>query len=348
MGIFPIYLDSAIVYICREILIVITIIIMTMKILIVDDNKDITNVISEILDLEKDYEIEIANDGFQAMHKMLSFKPKVVILDLAMPEMSGEEVLKKMMGINPDVKVIIATAHASDRIKEFCHKQGASAFITKPCSLENLKNTIQSVLVRGDHGKHENVFLSAVNENLGQIFQRVFGKNQHIKFENADLKKHVINFQDRLIDPTATILKGYNEKHPNLEVLDEEKGFTTEILRPILGSVVTVVPNTFIELIESFSKDNMEMRQLGGITEFFSIINATVISALGNFSNKHIETIPIRPFDISKDKVINELDLLKIEYTFELMGKNTWFTIYLWTSVLPSFKNKPESLFPKI
>ena len=319
-----------------------------MKILIVDDNESITSMMSQTLDLEEGYEVEIANNGFQAIDKMLSFNPRVVILDLSMPEMSGQEVLKKMMGINPDVKVIIASAHGSDRAKEFCLKHGASAFITKPCPPKDFINTIQSVLVSGEYGKHENVFLSAVNENFGQIFQRIFGKNQHINFQNAGLKKHVIDFNDRLRDPASIILKGYNEKPPNLEVLNEEKGFTTEILHPMLGSVVTVVPNTFIELIESFSKDDMGIEQIGGLTEFFSIINATVISAYGNFSNKHIETIPIRPFDISKDKAINDLDLLKIEYAFQLMGKNTWFTIYVWTIVFSSFENKSESLFPKI
>jgi len=319
-----------------------------MKILIVDDNKSITSMMSQTLDLEEDYEVEIANNGFQAIDKMLSFDPRVVILDLSMPEMSGQEVLKKMMEINPDVKVIIASAHGSDRAKEFCLKHGASAYITKPCPPQDFINTIQGVLVSKEYGKQGDVFLSTVNEKLGQIFQRIFGKNQYIKFQNAELKKHVINFEDRLKDPASIILKGYNEKPPNVEVLNEEKGFTTEILHPIPGSVITVVPNTFIELIESFSKDDMGIEQIGGLTEFFSIINATMLSAYGNFSNKHIETIPIRPFDISKDKAKNDLDLAKIEYTFELMGKNTWFTIYLWASVSLSLENKSESLFPKI
>ena len=67
-----------------------------MKILIVDDNVSITKMLSRMLNLDGTYEIDVTNNGYQAMDKMLSFNPKVVILDLSMPGMSGQETLVKI------------------------------------------------------------------------------------------------------------------------------------------------------------------------------------------------------------------------------------------------------------
>ena len=103
-----------------------------MKILIVDDNLGITKMLKRMLDLGGDYEVEVANNGYQAMDKMLSFNPALVILDLSMPGMSGQDTLVKIKEINPNTKVIIASAHDDDKTKEFCLRNGASGYITKP------------------------------------------------------------------------------------------------------------------------------------------------------------------------------------------------------------------------
>ena len=89
--------------------------------LIVDDNQSITTLLSEMLNSE-DHEIEVASDGYQAMHKILSFNPALVILDLSMPGMSGQDTLIKIKEINPNTKVIIASVHDDEKTKDFCLK----------------------------------------------------------------------------------------------------------------------------------------------------------------------------------------------------------------------------------
>ena len=109
---------------------------MITKILLLDDNQTITRTLSGMLDLEGSYETEVANNGYQAMDKMLSFNPKLVILDLSMPGMSGQETLVKIKEINPNTKVIIASAHDAAKTKDFCLRNGASGYITKPYTVE--------------------------------------------------------------------------------------------------------------------------------------------------------------------------------------------------------------------
>jgi len=312
-----------------------------MKILIVDDNVSITKMFSKMLSMGEDYEIEVANNGYQAMDKMLSFHPEVVILDLAMPGMSGEETLAKIKEINPNTKVIIASAHADKKTIDFCLKNGASGYITKPCSSDDLFNSIKKVFTSDKYGKEENIFLRTLNEKLEQNFQKSFGENQRIEFQVSQLKKYP---KAQNLDTRGVIKFDFDFKLPTFEIQFEQRGFTTEMEGKISGSIISVVPDKFLEMIQSFSRDGISIEGEDGVMEFFNIINGTVSNAIGDFLHDTIKRKPVRPFDIKIDKAVNNLDLMEINYTFELGDKNTWFTIYLWTDVFSSFE-RIEKLF---
>jgi len=315
-----------------------------MKILIVDDNQIVTSMLSRMLDFKSSYEIEVAHNGYQAMDKMLNFNPTLVILDLSMPGMSGQDTLSKIRDINPNTKVIISSAQDDDKNKDFCLRNGASGYITKPYTSADLLNTIKSVLVSGKYRQDENIFLSNINEKLDQNFQRIFGKNQRIEFQTTQMKKHP-RVQSTSLDISET-MHGSQSVVPTLEIPDEQRGFTTEISGKISGSIITVVPNKFIEMIESFSGEDIGIRGSGGFMEFFNILNNVLMSATGNFLHAQIKSSPVRPYDSQKDKTVNDTDLMEINYTFELGDRNTWFTIYLWMNIFSSFEEKSvENVF---
>lgn len=313
-----------------------------MKILIVDDNQTITTMLSQMLDLLGSYEIDIANNGYQAMDKMLSFNPKLVILDLSMPGMSGQDTLIKIKEINPNTKVIIASAHDDDKTKDFCLRNGASGYLTKPYTVSDVSDEIKSVLASGKYGANENIFLTSINEKLAQNFAGIFGKNQRIEFQTAQLKKST-SAQNIGVNASETMHSSQSEL-PTLEIPDEQRGFTTELSGKISGSIISVVPDKFVAMIQSFSGDTIGIGGTDDLLEFFNILNGAVLSATGNFLKVQIKSNPVRPFDIQKDKTVKDLDLMEINYTFELGDRNTWFTIYLWMNILPSFKNKSDDL----
>jgi len=315
---------------------------MFMKILIVDDNQTITTMLSQMLDLLGSYEIDIANNGYQAMDKMLSFNPKLVILDLSMPGMSGQDTLIKIKEINPNTKVIIASAHDDDKTKDFCLRNGASGYLTKPYTVSDVSDEIKSVLASGKYGANENIFLTSINEKLAQNFAGIFGKNQRIEFQTAQLKKNT-SAQNIGVNASETMHSSQSEL-PTLEIPDEQRGFTTELSGKISGSIISVVPDKFVAMIQSFSGDTIGIGGTDDLLEFFNILNGAVLSATGNFLKVQIKSNPVRPFDIQKDKTVKDLDLMEINYTFELGDRNTWFTIYLWMNILPSFKNKSDDL----
>jgi len=313
-----------------------------MKILIVDDNQTITTMLSQMLDLLGSYEIDVANNGYQAMDKMLSFNPKLVISDLSMPGMSGQDTLIKIKEINPNTKVIIASAHDDDKTKDFCLRNGASGYLTKPYTVSDVSDEIKSVLASGKYGANENIFLTAINEKLAQNFTGIFGKNQRIEFQTAQLKKNT-SAQNIGVSASETMHSSQSEL-PTLEIPDEQRGFTTDLSGKISGSIICVVPDKFVAMIQSFSGDTIGVGGTDDLLEFFNILNGAVLSATGNFLKVQIKSNPVRPFDNQRDKTVKDMDLMEINYTFELGDRNTWFTIYLWMNILPSFKNKSDDL----
>jgi len=103
-----------------------------MKILLVDDNTSITKMASKFFKMQGDnYEVEIANNGAEAVAKYSTFQPNVVILDLAMPVMDGEETLTRIISMDKTATIIIATASGSqDKIDE-CLKKGSTRICRK-------------------------------------------------------------------------------------------------------------------------------------------------------------------------------------------------------------------------
>ncbi|OQA41063.1 MAG: Chemotaxis protein CheY [Candidatus Omnitrophica bacterium ADurb.Bin314] len=81
--------------------------------------------------------------GVQALAKVESFNPHVVLLDIQMPEMDGLTALRKIKEKHPKTKVIMVTAvETQDKIEE-AMRAGADNYITKPLSLEYLEKDVQ-------------------------------------------------------------------------------------------------------------------------------------------------------------------------------------------------------------
>jgi len=108
--------------------------------------------------LEDSYDIEIAYGGEEAISKIYNFNPTVVLLDIKMPRLTGDELVKMIKAWKPEIQVIMVSANLSPEIKEECMQNGAFACISKPLNFEHLKQTIQEVLNqssnRGPHSPH--------------------------------------------------------------------------------------------------------------------------------------------------------------------------------------------------
>lgn len=121
---------------------------MNRKILLVDDDKGINNLISQYLKKEG-YEVFIAEDGPAGLNSFESFRPDLLVLDIMLPGFDGLELLSRIRQ-RSDVYVIMLTAKADETDKIVGLTVGADDYITKPFSPRELVARIKAAFRRID------------------------------------------------------------------------------------------------------------------------------------------------------------------------------------------------------
>lgn len=122
--------------------------------IIIDDDKNIQNLLSEILELQGISVKGVGNNGQEAVDIFEKQKPDIVFLDVRMPKMNGIEALKKIKQIDPNAKVIMVTADSSKNIKKELLSEGASTVIFKPFKIETIQKALdQTVVPTPPHNK---------------------------------------------------------------------------------------------------------------------------------------------------------------------------------------------------
>lgn len=120
---------------------------MAKKILIVDDEPNI--VISlEFLMKKEGFEVAVANDGDEALAKVVSFNPDLLLLDVMMPKKSGFEVCEALRGDSQraGLKIVMLTAKGRDTEMAKGLAIGADAYVTKPFSTKELVDKVKEML----------------------------------------------------------------------------------------------------------------------------------------------------------------------------------------------------------
>ena len=106
------------------------------KILIVDDSRVVRMAMKKLLsNLEYSNFLE-AGDGTEAVEKYESENPDLIIMDIIMPNMNGDEALAKIREKDQNTPVIILSSFAKESKVDTCRKLGITEFVTKPFSPE--------------------------------------------------------------------------------------------------------------------------------------------------------------------------------------------------------------------
>ena len=147
---------------------------MQFKLLIVDDEKNIREGLAESLQMDG-YEVVCAEDGDQGWNRFGKGDIDLVITDLRMPGIGGEELMRRVLAETPGLPVIILTGHGTVENAVAAMRDGAWDFLTKPVNLDRL-----SLLVKRALANRELVLRSRrMEEDLGQErqFENIIGKS---------------------------------------------------------------------------------------------------------------------------------------------------------------------------
>ncbi len=146
------------------------------KILVVDDQASNRNILRQEL-THRGYAVETANDGAEALGKVESSRPDLMIVDYMMPNMSGLDVLKELRNREHDIPVVMITAYGTVERAVQAIKEGAYDFITRPFEPDHIAIVLQKALERQRLKRGVEI----LSEEIGQRYHLVLGESPKMK-----------------------------------------------------------------------------------------------------------------------------------------------------------------------
>ena len=139
----------------------------TPTILTVDDDPDFLRLLGLWLESEG-YHVLASSDPTQGMHILHKDRPDLVITDLRMPGMDGMAVLEAVQALDPDLPVILLTAHGSIPNAVAAMRAQAFGYLSKPFSNEELQELTKAALAQRHAGQETRKLRAALREQAGQ------------------------------------------------------------------------------------------------------------------------------------------------------------------------------------
>lgn len=120
---------------------------MTTHILIVDDHKIVRDGLKSLISREQGLEVVgEAENGRIAVQMARRLKPKIVIMDITMPELNGMDASRQILSELPGTKIITLSMHSDRRFVMEMFKAGVSGYLLKDCAFDELAQAIKSVI----------------------------------------------------------------------------------------------------------------------------------------------------------------------------------------------------------
>ena len=151
---------------------------MKFTLLIIDDEKNIREGLAANFELEG-YNVKTAEDGKTGLSLIEKGDIDLVITDLRMPGISGEEVLQKVTTETPGIPVIILTGHGSIDSAVEAMRHGAYDFLTKPLNLDQLGMIVKRALQTRELSLQHQQLQAELEGNA--VFGRIIGKSAEIQ-----------------------------------------------------------------------------------------------------------------------------------------------------------------------
>ena len=166
-------------------------------ILVVDDEPQMTRMLTRLLGKIDGVKVESALSALEALEKIRSFAPEVVVTDVKMPEMDGIELLKQIREFDPHISVILVTGYGTIEMAVEAVKIGAYDFVQKPFDKDHLRHLVKRAIERTQ--------ILRENERLQQRLSRDQWEKMGLVGESPAFKR-VLSLIEKVAESDVTVL----------------------------------------------------------------------------------------------------------------------------------------------
>ncbi|KFG74785.1 response regulator [Streptomyces mutabilis] len=193
------------------------------RVVIADDQQMVRQGFTVLLNTQSDIEvIGQAVDGLDAVSKVAELEPDVVLMDIRMPELGGIEATRRIVGADPDIRVLVLTTFDLDEYVYEALVAGASGFLLKDASADQLAEAVR-VVAAGDA-----LLAPGVTRRLITEFSRMRDRPR------APLKERVGDLTERETEVLALIAQGLSNAEIAQRLVVAEQTVKTHVGRILL------------------------------------------------------------------------------------------------------------------
>jgi DNA-binding NtrC family response regulator len=149
------------------------------KVLVIDDEKPIRSVVKEILEAEN-FSVDECQNGAEALEKIQQTQYDILLCDIKMPKLNGEELFQKILEANYPTAFIVMSAHGDIETAVKFMKSGAFDYLPKPFSLDKLLNTCKNAINRNQNIQKQKL-TSSKNKSQQSNIPTIIGNSKAIQ-----------------------------------------------------------------------------------------------------------------------------------------------------------------------
>jgi len=160
-----------------------------MRILIIEDERDLTETLTYNLQREG-YETLVAHDGQEGLRKAQTLLPDLILLDLMLPTMNGQEVCRELRAgeRTRDIPIIILSAKAEETDQIVGFSIGADDYVTKPFSVKVLLQRIKALQRRQGGGKDPVDIIEYRGVKIDRVRHRAFAQGKELDLTPTEFR----------------------------------------------------------------------------------------------------------------------------------------------------------------
>ena len=206
------------------------------KVLIVDDEEPARTGVAELVG-SWGYRAEVAKDGLEALDKVITWSPSIVVTDLAMPRMDGMELIQRLAEQPQELKVVVVTANTEVSAAVEAMKLGAYDYITKPIDFKRLRAILQNASLLQDTERE----LEVTRRNLRNsgVLGRLVGKSKKMQ--------EIFALIERVAPTTASVLITGESGTGKEMVARTLHDLSPRKAKPFVAINCSAIPETLIE-----------------------------------------------------------------------------------------------------